>query len=187
MKYFTPALPGLALIALSAAGSAHASGFTLTSPDIAANSTIRAAHVFNGMGCSGENISPHLVWSGVPAGTKSLALTVYDPDAPTGSGFWHWVVLNIPVHAQGLPAGAGTHDGKSLPAGSIQVPTDYGVPGYGGPCPPVGDKPHHYIFTLYALKADRIELPEHATAAIAGFMIHANVIGQAKFTATYGR
>jgi len=187
MKNLMAALLCSTLVAFSGTGTARASGFTLESPDIAANSTIPATHVFNGMGCTGGNISPHLVWSGVPEGAKSLALTVYDPDAPTGSGFWHWVVLNIPVHTQNLPAGAGTRDGRSLPAGSTQVPTDFGVPGYGGPCPPVGDKPHHYIFTLYALKTERIDLPEHATAAVAGFMIHANVIGQAKFTATYGR
>jgi Raf kinase inhibitor-like YbhB/YbcL family protein len=171
----------------AAASAATAAGFTLASPDIAANSTIGAPHVFNSWGCTGGNISPRLEWSGAPEGTQSFALTVYDPDAPTGSGFWHWVVVNIPASAHALSSGAGTADGKALPAGSLQVSTDFGAPGYGGPCPPVGDKPHRYIFTLYALKAPKLDLPEHATAAVAGFMIHFNVIGQASFTATYGR
>jgi len=178
------------LLALSLTGLATIAGaaeFTLTSPDIAPNSTIATTHVYNGMGCTGGNVSPQLAWSGAPAGTQGYALTVYDPDAPTGSGFWHWVVVDIPASASGLQRGAGTADGKTLPAGSVQVATDFGTPGFGGPCPPVGDKPHRYIFTLYALKTPKLGLPEHATAAVAGFMIHFNVLGQASFTATYGR
>ena len=175
------------LVALAAAGTASAAGFTLASPDIPANSTIGATHVFNSWGCTGANVSPRLEWSGAPEGTQSFALTVYDPDAPTGSGFWHWVVVNLPASAHALPPGAGTADGKALPAGSLQISTDFGAPGYGGPCPPVGDKPHRYIFTLYALKVPKLDLPERATAAVAGFMIHFNVIDKASFTATYGR
>jgi len=176
-----------ALMLLTAVAGAHAGEFTLSSPDIAANSTIAIAHVSNAMGCTGGNVSPRLEWSGAPAGTQSFAVTVYDPDAPTGSGFWHWVVINIPAAAAGLARGAGTADGKLLPAGSMQVATDFGVPGFGGPCPPPGDKPHRYVFTLFALKSARLELPEHATAAVAGFMIHFNVIAQTGFTAYYGR
>jgi Raf kinase inhibitor-like YbhB/YbcL family protein len=172
---------------LGCAADANASDFTLTSPDVAANSTMANAHVFNGMGCSGDNVSPQLAWSGAPAGTESFALTVYDPDAPTGSGFWHWVVVNIPAITTGLARGAGTADGKALPAGSVQVATDFGVPGFGGPCPPSGDKPHRYIFTLFALKTPKLELPERATAAVTGFMIHFNVIAKTSFTAYYGR
>jgi Raf kinase inhibitor-like YbhB/YbcL family protein len=174
-------------ILLGGAAGANAGDFTLSSPDVAANSTMANANVFNGMGCSGGNISPQLVWSDAPAGTESFALTVYDPDAPTGSGFWHWVVANIPASVTGLARGAGTADGKALPAGSVQVATDFGVPGFGGPCPPTGDKPHRYIFTLFALKTPKLELPEHATAAVTGFMIHFNVIAQTGFTAYYGR
>jgi Raf kinase inhibitor-like YbhB/YbcL family protein len=177
----------IALMALGCAVTAHGAEFQLSSPDIAAGSTIGITQVYNGMGCSGGNVSPRLEWSGAPAGTQSFALTVYDPDAPTGSGFWHWVVVNIPPAASGLPRGAGTADGKTLPAGSQQVATDFGVPGFGGPCPPPGDKPHRYIFTLFALKAPKLELPEHATAAVTGFMIHFNVIAQTSFTAYYGR
>jgi Raf kinase inhibitor-like YbhB/YbcL family protein len=176
-----------ALAALAGAGTAAAAGFRLASADIPADSTIGATHVFNSWGCTGGNVSPRLEWSGAPEGTQSFALTVYDPDAPTGSGFWHWVVVNIPATATGLERGTGTRDGQSLPSGSMQVPTDFGVPGFGGPCPPVGDPPHRYIFTLHALKTPKLELPERATAAVAGFMIHFNVIGKASFTATYGR
>lgn len=161
-------------------------GFSLHSPDIAPESTITLPHVYNGFGYSGENISPQLEWSGAPAGTQSHALTLYDPDAPTGSGFWHWVIVNIPASTTGLARGAGTTDGKRLPAGCVQVPTDFGAPGYGGPCPPQGDRPHRYVFTLFALKTAKIDLPENATAALAGFMVHFNIIGQTSFTAYFG-
>lgn len=179
--------PIVVALLLGCAAGANAGDFTLSSPDVAANSTIAGTHVLNGMGCSGGNISPQLAWSGAPAGTESFALTLYDPDAPTGSGFWHWVVVNIPATTTGLARGAGTADGKALPAGSVQVATDFGVPGFGGPCPPAGDKPHRYIFTLFALKTPKLELPEHATAAVTGFLIHFNVIAQTGFTAYYGR
>ena len=139
------------------------------------------------MGCTGKNVSPSLMWYGAPAGTKSFALTMYDPDAPTGSGWWHWVVYNIPASATSLAAGAGDASKKLLPAGAVQGNTDFGAPGYGGPCPPAGDKPHHYIFTLYALKTDKLDLPAGATAAYVGFNIHANELGKATFTALYGR
>src|SRR6266567_4119947 len=127
--------------------------FKLASPDIRPNGPIALEQVFNGFGCSGQNISPALKWSGAPADTKSFALLVHDPDAPTGgSGWWHWVVYNIPADAKSLPAGAGKADGKALPKGAVQGNTDFGSPGYGGPCPPQGSGNHHYNFTLYALK-----------------------------------
>jgi len=165
----------------------NAAEFKLVSADIASKATISNKHVFNGFGCSGNNISPELSWSGALAGTQSFALTVYDPDAPTGSGWWHWVVINIPANVSEIKAGAGTADGKSLPTGSQQVRTDFGTVGYGGPCPPAGDKPHRYIFTLYALKAPKLEVGVDATAALAGFMINGNKLGSATFTAYYGR
>ena len=179
------AVAGAGLIA--ALGSAHAANFTLTSPTIKPGSTLSEAQVFNGFGCTGKNVSPALKWSGAPAGTKSYALTVYDPDAPTGSGWWHWVVYNIPANATELPEGAGTADGKGLPSGSAQGKTDFGAPGFGGACPPKGDKPHRYIFTVYALKTDKLDIPPDGTAALVGFMIHANQLGKATFTAKYGR
>ena len=168
--------------------AAHAAGFTLSSPDIRPNATIREAQVFNGFGCTGGNVSPALAWKNVPKGTKSFALLVHDPDAPTGgSGWWHWVVVNLPADTTQLAAGAGKADGSALPAGAQQVATDFGGPGWGGPCPPVGDKPHRYNFTLHALKVEKLELPQGASAALAGFMINANSLGKAKLTGLYGR
>jgi Raf kinase inhibitor-like YbhB/YbcL family protein len=169
------------------ASAAHAASFKLVSPTIKPGAMLTDAQVFNGFGCEGKNISPALKWSGAPKGTKSFALTVYDPDAPTGSGWWHWVVINLPASTTELPEGAGSADGKGLPAGAMQGRTDFGAPGFGGACPPKGDKPHRYIFTVHALKTEKIEVPSDATAALVGFMINANRIGSASFTARYGR
>jgi Raf kinase inhibitor-like YbhB/YbcL family protein len=169
------------------ASGAETGKLTLSSPDIKHGALMQNEQVFNGFGCSGQNRSPALVWKNPPKGTKSLALTVYDPDAPTGSGWWHWVVYNIPATVTSLPKGAGTPDGKFLPPGSLQVHTDFGGPGYGGPCPPAGDKAHRYIFTIYALKVEKIDLPPNATAAMAGFFIRQNTIGKASITGYYGR
>ena len=181
-------LTTFATLALCGLGSlAMAADFELSSPTIKPDSTLTIDQVFNGFGCAGKNISPELVWKNAPAGTKGYALTVYDPDAPTGSGWWHWVVYNIPASATKIDAGAGTADGKKLPAGSQQGRTDFGAPGFGGACPPEGDKPHRYIFTLHALKTDKLEIPEGATAALIGFMINANLIEKTSFTAYYGR
>jgi Raf kinase inhibitor-like YbhB/YbcL family protein len=166
---------------------AHAAGFTLSSPSIKPGATLTDAQVFSGFGCTGKNVSPALKWSGAPPGTKSFAVTVYDPDAPTGSGWWHWVVYNIPATATELPEGAGAADGKGLPAGSVQGRTDFGAPAFGGACPPEGDKPHRYVFTVYALKTDKIEVPPDGSAAMVGFNIQANKLGAATFTAKYGR
>jgi Raf kinase inhibitor-like YbhB/YbcL family protein len=178
----------LTVLALTAAASlAQAAGFTLTSPDIKPNSTIDKKFEFNGFGCSGENKSPALKWSGAPKDTKSFVVTVYDPDAPTGSGWWHWSVVNIPANVTELPADAGAAGGANLPKGASPVKIDFGVPAWGGVCPPPGDKPHRYVFTVYALKTDKLDLPADATAALAGFMTHANAIGKASFTAKYGR
>ncbi len=168
------------------ASAALAADFSLSSPEVAPGGRIADAQVFKGFGCTGGNVSPALEWRSPPAGTKSYALTVYDPDAPTGSGWWHWVVINLPAAMHGLPAGAGGADG-TLPAGARQINTDFGAPGYGGPCPPVGHGTHHYIFTVYALKVPALELPENATAALAGYMINANTLGSATFTGLYAR
>ena len=179
---------GLALGLLAAlVGPAQAAGFTLSSPTAKPNAKLPETHVFNGFGCSGKNLSPALKWSGAPKGTKSFAVTVYDPDAPTGSGWWHWVVINLPASTTGLPEGAGSLDSKGLPAGSQQVHSDFGTAAFGGACPPQGDKPHRYVFTVYALKTDKIEVPADGTAALAGFMIHANKLGSATFTSKYSR
>ena len=176
-----------AIASTAFAAAAHAQGFVLASPDIAADSTVARHFEFNGFGCAGDNQSPALRWSGAPAGTQSYAVTVYDPDAPTGSGWWHWTVVNIPAGTTGLPPDAGAAGNARLPAGASQVRSDYGVAAWGGMCPPEGDAPHRYIFTVHALKVPRLDLPADATAALAGYMVHANSLGKATFTARYGR
>jgi Raf kinase inhibitor-like YbhB/YbcL family protein len=176
-----------AALLLAAAAGAHAAGFKLESPDIRANAMMNKKWEANVFGCSGENRSPMLKWSGAPKDTRSFAVTVYDPDAPTGSGFWHWFVYNIPAGVHELKLDAGNQSGTNLPSGAKQNRIDYGFAGWGGPCPPPGDKPHRYIFTVHALKTDKLDLPADATAAVAGFMTNANTIAKASFTAKYGR
>ena len=176
------------VVLLAASAAAFAAGpFTLTSLDVKHGARVADKHVFNGFGCSGGNVSPALAWKNAPAGTKSFAVTVYDPDAPTGSGWWHWVVFNLPASTTSLPAGAGDGSGSKLPPGTVESRTDFGKPGWGGPCPPQGDKPHRYVFTVYALKTDKLDLAADSPAAMVGFMINANQLGKASFTATYGR
>lgn len=177
-----------AALAAAIATPAFAQGaFTLSSREVAQGKTIPVEQVFSGMGCTGKNVSPSLAWKGAPSAARSFALTVYDPDAPTGSGWWHWVVYNIPGNVSALASGAGEPAKHLLPPGSAQGNTDFGAPGYGGPCPPAGDKPHHYIFTLYALDAAKLDVPANATAAYVGFNIHAHTLAKATFTALYGR
>jgi Raf kinase inhibitor-like YbhB/YbcL family protein len=176
-----------AALAATTSLTAQAAGFRLESPDVKAGATMDKKFEFNGFGCSGENKSPALKWSGAPKDTKSFAVTVYDPDAPTGSGWWHWFVINLPSSVTELKADAGNTSGANLPPGARHVRIDYGAPGWGGACPPPGDKPHRYIFTVHALKVDKLDIPADATAALAGFMTNANSIGKASFTAKYGR
>jgi hypothetical protein len=177
----------IATLLCSVGLAAQAAGFVLSSPTIKPGSMLTEAQVFKGFGCEGKNISPALKWSGAPSGAKSFAVTVYDPDAPTGSGWWHWGVFNLPAGTSELPEGAGAADGQGLPAGAVQGRTDFGAPGFGGACPPAGDKPHRYIFTVYALKVEKIDVPADASPALVGFMLHANRLGQASFQARYGR
>ena len=128
-----------------------------------------------------------MAWSGAPAATKSFALIVHDPDAPTGvGGFTHWIVYNIPASAKGLAKGAGSKGG-SLPAGAAQAPTSFGTPGFGGPCPPAGDKPHRYVFTVYALNTEKLDIAANSTQALAGFTINGAKLATASMTALYGR
>lgn len=166
-------------------GRAEAQTFTLKSNDLGGQGTKKQE--FNGFGCDGDNLSPQLSWSNAPSGTKSFALTVYDPDAPTGSGFWHWVVFNIPANEQNLVTGAGSLDGKLLPAGAIQSLTDYGIKGFGGPCPPLNHGPHRYIFTVYALKTDQLAVNADTNAALVGFNLWANTIEKASIIMYYER
>ena len=140
-----------------------------------------------GFGCSGGNRSPHLKWEGAPAETKSFALTCFDPDAPTGSGFWHWVVVNILAGVTELPLDAGNPAGGRLPAGALQVRTDFGKPGYGGPCPPQGDHPHRYIFTVHAVSQDRLPVTADTSPAVVGFYLHFNSLEKASLMGLYKR
>jgi hypothetical protein len=175
------------VVALGFTGTAFAQGFKVESADVKPNVMMADEQVFNGFGCSGKNISPSLKWSGAPAGAKSFALLVHDPDAPTGgAGWWHWVVVNIPAGTTELKKDAGKGDGSNLPAGAGQVTTDFGAPGWGGPCPPPG-KPHRYVFSLYALKVEKLDIPAGATASLAGFMVNANSLGKATLIGKYGR
>ncbi len=187
LRAITNTLFVAAVAALAAVEPAAAQKLTVTSTDIHQGQTIASAQVFNGMGCAGSNISPEIAWKGAPANAKSFAVTAYDPDAPTGSGWWHWVVYNIPASATKLATGAGDASKHLLPAGAAQGNTDFGTPGYGGPCPPVGDKPHHYHFTVFALDVDKLDIPAGATAAYVGFNLHGHTLAKAEIVALYGR
>jgi Raf kinase inhibitor-like YbhB/YbcL family protein len=184
------ALATTALLAAQSPAKGPAEGaagkFTLASTDISPGGTIANQQVFNGFGCNGGNVSPALSWSNPPAGTKSFALLMHDPDAPTGSGWWHWVVYNIPASQSSLPAGAGDPQKKLLPAGAVQGRSDFGTPGYGGPCPPPG-APHHYYLRLYALKDAKLDVPADATAAYIGFTVRAHSLAKAELMGLYGR
>ncbi|RUO32270.1 YbhB/YbcL family Raf kinase inhibitor-like protein [Aliidiomarina sedimenti] len=162
-------------------------GFHLYSPDVETDGEIDASFEYNGFGCAGDNQSPTLRWENAPAGTRSFAVSVHDPDAPTGSGWWHWRVVNLPADTTELAGNAGAVDGDNLPDGAVQLRNDYGDKGWGGMCPPAGDSPHRYTFTVHALNTEQLELPEDASPALAGFMIHQHEISRAGFIATYAR
>ena len=170
-------------------GTANAADvpFRLASPNLLPGSPIPLAQVYNAFGCTGGNVSPALSWSSPPAGTKSFALLMHDPDAPTGSGWWLWLVWNIPANVLSLPAKAGDPAAGLMPVGAMQGNTDFGTPGYSGPCPPPGSGNHHYNFRLYALKVERLELPANATAAFVGYNVMANSLGVAELQALYSR
>ena len=163
----------------------QAENFTLFSKDLGGQLTEQ--QVFSGFGCSGKNISPQLLWKNAPSDTKSFAVTVYDPDAPTGSGWWHWVIFNIPAAVTQLAADAGNPEKPIAPKGSIQSITDYGKPGFGGACPPVGDKPHRYVFTVYALKVEKLELDSASPSAMVGYYLNQNSLAKASLISYYGR
>jgi Raf kinase inhibitor-like YbhB/YbcL family protein len=164
--------------------------FTVTSNSFKDGDYLGADHILSadfGFGCAGGNKSPHLTWSGAPPETKSYAVTCYDPDAPTGSGFWHWVVVNIPANVSGLPLDAGNAKSPQLPSGALQTRTDFGAPGYGGPCPPQGDDPHHYLFTVFAVSIDKLPVVADTSAAVVGFQLHFNTLAKAAITGLYKR
>ena len=176
-------------LSLLGANAAGAQTLTLTSADIKEGATIANEQVFKGFGCTGGNLSPALSWSGAPSGTRSFAVNIYDPDAPTGSGWWHWVVFNIPPATTSLPKNAGDVKKKLMPKGAIQSRTDFGTTGYGGPCPPPGDKPHHYQITVFALDVDKLPDAKNnaASAALVGFDLGSHTLAKATLTGLYGR
>ncbi|MCG8382157.1 MAG: YbhB/YbcL family Raf kinase inhibitor-like protein [Gammaproteobacteria bacterium] len=163
-----------------------ADDFSLNSADIAHGEFMSKAQEFEGFGCSGGNESPQLSWSNAPKGTVAFAVTAYDPDAPTGSGWWHWQIVNIPANVTSLAAGSGDQSNKLAPKGSRQIDNDYGFAGFGGACPPEGHGAHRYQFTVHAL-SKKLELPENASGALAGFMIKAHSLGSSSIEALYKR
>lgn len=167
--------------------SLFAGDFTLSSKDITQGKLMSKEQVFNGFGCKGGDLSPHLKWANAPAGTKSFAITAYDPDAPTGSGWWHWQVININANTTELKTDAGSTINNNAPQGSMQINNDFGTRGFGGACPPVGHGVHHYRFTVHALSVEKIELPQGASGALAGYMINANTIESSTIKSLYKR
>lgn len=159
--------------------------FTLSSKDLGGQATI--TEEFNGFGCVGENQSPQLSWANAPEGTKSFAITMYDPDAPTGSGWWHWVVFDIPANVNELVANAGNIELGLAPREAIQSVTNYGAKGYGGPCPPPGHGIHQYVITVYALKTDELGLDDNANPAVAGYYLWNNTLAKASIVSYYER
>jgi Raf kinase inhibitor-like YbhB/YbcL family protein len=163
---------------------------TLVSNDFKEGQALKTDHILSadyGFGCAGGNKSPHLGWSGVPEGTKSFAVSCFDPDAPTGSGFWHWVVVNIPANITELRTDSGNTKSGLLPKGALQTRTDFGAPGYGGPCPPEGHGPHRYVFTLFAVKLEALPVTVDTSAAVIGFHLHFNTLAKASLTGVFQR
>ncbi|CAL2102046.1 YbhB/YbcL family Raf kinase inhibitor-like protein [Tenacibaculum sp. 190130A14a] len=159
--------------------------FTLSSSDIGGQATKKEE--FNGFGCSGDNTSPALSWVNAPKGTKSFGITMYDKDAPTGSGWWHWVVFDIPANINKIKSGAGNISTNLLPKKAIQSITNFGKSGYGGPCPPEGHGPHQYVITVYALKTDKLGLDKNTNPAIVGYYLNANTLAKSSIVMYYER
>jgi len=176
-----------ALMGACLSSNASAAGFSLDIPTIKPHSTLSEAQVYNSFGCKGKNISPAMTWSGAPDGTKSFAVTVYDPDAPTGSGWWHWVVYNLPATTSALPENAGSKQDPKLPTGALQGRTDLGNVAYDGPCPDKGQAPHRYLVTLYALSIDKLPVPAEASGAMVTWTAHDYILAKSTLTARYGR
>jgi Raf kinase inhibitor-like YbhB/YbcL family protein len=150
------------------------------STDIRSDAPIPEAHVL-----AGGNHSPQLSWHGAPAGTRSFVVTCFDPDAPTPSGFWHWVVVNLPATVTSLPGGAGKAGNVGLPSGAFHCRNDYGSLDYGGPAPPKGDRPHRYYFAVHALDTDRLGVDHEASPAAVSFTMLGHTLARGLLVGTY--
>jgi len=167
---------------------AQAPSFTVTSNDVADGETLANPQVSGVFGAGGSDTSPHLAWSGFPAGTRGFAVTCYDPDAPTASGFWHWAVYGIPAGVTELPAGAGSPDGAGLPDGAVQLRNDGGLKQYIGAAPPPGHGPHRYYFVVHALDTDALEMVgEESSPALLGFVMSGHTLGRGRIVPVYER
>ena len=186
MRISSPPMIAALLLTLLHTPSVAQESFVLFSPTLEAGGRVPASQVLDREGCTGGNQSPELRWSGAPAATKSFAMTVHDPDAPTGSGWWHWVVFNIPAASISLPEGAGSLHVNSSKSRFVQSMTDFGRSGYDGPCPPKGDKAHRYIYTLHALGVGTVPLEAKSTAAMVGLFLHQNSLAKTTLMTTYG-
>ena len=159
--------------------------FTVTSTDVADGVTLPAAQVSGIFGAGGQDVSPQLSWSGFPEGTRSFAVTVYDPDAPTASGFWHWAVADIPVSTTSLATGAGDEDGSGLPEGAFQLTNDSGLKRYVGAAPPAGHGPHRYFIAVHAVDVESMGVPQDATPAFQGFNLFSHTLARAVIVPVY--
>jgi Raf kinase inhibitor-like YbhB/YbcL family protein len=160
--------------------------FDLRSDDIADGQMLSEDQLFDGFGMSGRNISPSLSWSGFPEATKSFAVTCFDPDAPTGSGFWHWIVLGIPASVTKLDKGVAGTNGSGLPEGAFHIRNDFGVKDFGGAAPPPGDPPHRYVFAVHALDVEALDVNDEVMPAVAGFNLRFHTIARALLIPVYG-
>lgn len=168
------------ILALLTLASFSSQAFEVSSNDIHEGQLMKSEFTFSGMGCTGDNISPQLSWKNAPEGTKSFAITVFDPDAPTGSGWWHWLALNIPVNVSGVEQGSPM---KNV----LQTKNDFGTMSYGGACPPAGDGMHRYQYTVWALPQEKIDLPADISPAVVGYTLNSMALDKAVLTATYVR
>ncbi len=160
-------------------------GFEVTSTDVTDGRPLSVPQVSGVMGAGGEDRSPQLSWAGFPEGTRSFAVTVFDPDAPTGSGFWHWVVADIPVSVTELPGGAGDQQGSGLPEGAVQLRNDAGFAGFVGAAPPAGHGPHRYYVAVHAVDVDRLDVTPEASPAFLGFNLFGHTLARAVLVGTY--